>query len=55
MFLLGFAKSELDNIDDDQLAALKKIAAAVLGNDDEAIATAVNGGTLWEIDYDDEA
>ena len=55
VFLLGFAKSELDNIDDDQLAALKKIAAAVLCNDDEAIATAVNGGTLWEIDYDDEA
>ena len=55
VFLLGFAKSELDNIDDDQLAALKKIAAAVLGNDDDAIATAVNGGTLWEIDYDDEA
>ena len=55
VFLLGFAKSERDNIDDDQLAALKKIAAAVLGNDEEAIATAVKGGTIWEIDYDGEA
>ena len=55
VFLLGFAKSEVDNIDDDQLAALKKLAAAVLGHTDQTLAAALGGGTLWEIDYDDEA
>ena len=54
VFLLGFAKNELDNIADDELAVLKKMAAATLGHDDRAIAKAITDGSLWEIDYDDE-
>ena len=54
VFLLGFAKSERDNIDDDELADLRKIGAAALNNDEAAIDAAIAASKLWEIDYDDE-
>ena len=54
VFLLGFAKSERDNIDDDELAALRKLGAAALSNDEAAIEAAIAASKLWEIDYDDE-
>ena len=54
VFLLGFAKNEIDNIADDELAVLKNLAAATLGHDDRAIAKAITDGSLWEIGYDDE-
>ena len=53
VFLLGFAKSEQDNIDDDELADLKKVGAAALGNTEPAIDSAVEAQTLWEIDHDE--
>ena len=53
-FLLGFAKSERDNIDDDELADLRKLGAAALSNDEAAIDGALAASKLWEIDYDDE-
>ena len=53
VFLLGFAKSEQDNIDDDELADLKKVGAAALGNTEAAIDSAVEAQTLWEIDHDE--
>lgn len=54
VFLLGFAKSERDNIDDDELTDLRKLGAAALTNDEAAIDAAVAASTLWEMDYDDE-
>ena len=53
VFLLGFAKSEQDNIDDDELADLKKVGAAALGNTEPAIDSAIEAQTLWEIDHDE--
>ena len=53
VFLLGFAKSEQDNIEDDELADLKKVGAAALGNTDAAIDSAIEAQTLWEIDHDE--
>ena len=50
-FLLGFAKNERDNVDDDVLDDLKKLGAAVLGNDEAALAVASKRGTLVEISY----
>ena len=54
VFLLGFAKSERDNIDDDELADLRKLGAAALSNDEAAIDGALAASKLWEIDYDDK-
>ncbi len=50
MFLLGFAKNERDNIDDDQLASLKKIAAGWLGASAPIIDAAIAEGALVEIE-----
>ena len=52
--LHGFAKSERDNIDDDELADLRKLGAAALNNDEAAIDAAIAASKLWEIDYVDE-
>ena len=54
VFLVGFAKSGLDNIADDELAQLKTLCAAALAQDDKTTAAALACGILWEIDYDDE-
>ena len=50
VFLLGFAKNERDNIDDDQLASLKKIAAGWLGASTPIIDAAIAEGALVEIE-----
>jgi hypothetical protein len=50
VFLLGFAKNERDNIDDDQLASLKKIAAGWLGASAPIIDAAIAEGALVEIE-----
>lgn len=49
VFLLGFAKNERDNIDDDELATLKDLAAAWLTADDKAIEKAMAAGVLVEV------
>jgi hypothetical protein len=48
-FVRGFAKNELDNIRDDELAALKILAAQMLAYDDAALALALSEGILMEI------
>jgi hypothetical protein len=53
VFLLGFAKNERANIDDDELATLKDLAAAWLAADDKAIDRAIAAGVLVEV-CDDE-
>src|SRR5271154_3800528 len=40
-FVHGFAKSEQDNIRDDELAAFKMLAAEMLGYDEAALARAI--------------
>jgi hypothetical protein len=49
-FLLGFAKSERANIDDDELAALKRRAAGLLGAADQALDAMISGEDLMEVD-----
>src|ERR1700683_1281320 len=44
-FVHGFAKKDQDNIQDDELAALKLLASEMLSYDDQAIAKAVESGT----------
>lgn len=53
-FVHGFAKNDQDNIDSNELAALKKLASEMLSYDDEAIAKAVEFGTLTEVMCDDK-
>jgi hypothetical protein len=48
-FVHGFAKSDRDNIRDDELAALKKLAGELLSFDDGALATAIMAGVLTEV------
>jgi len=49
VFLFGFAKSKLDNIDDDQLATLKEIAALWLAANAQKIERAIKDGLLIEV------
>ena len=49
IFLLGFAKSERSDIDEDELRALRRIAQAWLGMDDPDIDHAVEAGELHEV------
>lgn len=48
-FVHGFAKKDQDNIEDNELAALKLLASQMLSYDDHAIASAVESGTLIEV------
>jgi hypothetical protein len=54
-FVHGFAKNEKDNIDDDELAALRKLAAAMLAYDDAALSQALANKTLIEVRCHEEA
>lgn len=54
MFVYGFAKRERDNIEPDELATLREIAAAWLAADTKQIAEALNEGALKEVAYDEE-
>lgn len=49
-FMFGFAKTERDNIGDDELKMLKQLAAALLNMDTPAIAEAKKRSELVEID-----
>ena len=48
-FMFGFAKSERDNIREDELKMLRQLAAALLRMDDPAIVEARNRSELVEI------
>lgn len=49
VFLYGFAKKERDDIEDDELRALKRIADALLAIDQVALERAVKEGQLLEV------
>ncbi len=49
VFVRGFAKNEEDNILDDELAMLKKLAAELLAYDADALTKAVIAGVLIEV------
>lgn len=50
VFLYGFAKSEQENIDPDELLTLREIGAAWLAADDAMLAKALSDGTVQEVD-----
>jgi hypothetical protein len=54
VFLYGFAKNERDNIDDRELADLKRLARLYLTYTDARIATALEHAELQEMRYDDQ-
>jgi hypothetical protein len=54
VFLFGFAKSERENIDDDELATLRDIAKGWLEANAGALARAVADGLIQEMEYDEE-
>ena len=49
-FLLGFAKSARANIDDDELAALRRRAAGLLAAADQALDRMIADEDLTEVD-----
>jgi hypothetical protein len=52
VFLHGFAKSERDNVDDDELATLRDIAKGWFEADAQALAGAIADGLIQEVTYD---
>lgn len=54
VFLYGFAKSERDNINESELADLKKLAKHYLAYSDAQIATALASAELTEVICDEE-
>jgi hypothetical protein len=50
----GFAKSEKDNIETDELVALKKLAGELLAYDDKTLARVVASGVLREVKCDEK-
>jgi hypothetical protein len=54
VFVHGFAKNEKDNIERDELAALKKLAAGLLAYDDKTLARALATGALVEVTCDEK-
>jgi hypothetical protein len=54
VFLYGLAKSERDNIDDRDLADLKKLAKHLLSYSDTDIAVALDRSELTELPYDEQ-
>jgi hypothetical protein len=54
IFLHGFAKNEKDNIEREDLAALKRLAAEMLAYDGKTMARAVASGVLLEVTCDEK-
>jgi hypothetical protein len=54
VFLFGFAKSERENVDDDELETLRDIAKAWLAADAKALARALQQGLIQEVRYGEE-
>ena len=53
VFLYGFAKSERDNVDDDELETVRDIAKGWLAASTDQIAKALADGLINEVDYDE--
>ncbi len=54
-FVHGFAKNEQDNIDDDDLVALRKLATTMLAYNEAALGSALENKTLIEVNCDEKA
>lgn len=52
VFMDGFAKNEKDNIEDDELYALKMYGSAWLNADEKSIVISLKEGKLVEIKYE---
>ncbi|MFX4462450.1 type II toxin-antitoxin system RelE/ParE family toxin, partial [Acinetobacter baumannii] len=52
VYLFGFAKSDRDNIDDDELEALRTRGRAFLALSAAQITKAIAEGDMMEVDYD---
>ena len=53
-FVHGFAKNETDNIEKDELVALKKLAGELLAYDDKTLARVIAAGALVEVPCDEK-
>jgi hypothetical protein len=53
IFVHGFAKNKKDNIEKDELVALKKLAAELLAYDDKTLARVLASGVLVEVKCDE--
>lgn len=49
VFMFGFAKNERDNVDDDELRLMKRLASAFLEMDDRMLRQALTSGEILEI------
>lgn len=54
IFVHGFAKNETDNIERDELVALKRLASDLLAYDKKTLARVVASGVLLEVNCDEE-
>jgi len=54
VFLFGFAKSERENLDDDELAYWQRVGRTYLGLDDDGIETAIAADELIEVSHGEE-
>lgn len=54
IFLYGFAKNEKENINEEELYDLKKLASRLLSYDDHELATALTAKELIEVPYGDK-
>ena len=51
VFMFGFAKNERDNVDDDELRLMKRLASAFLEMDDRLLRQALTSGEILEIHH----
>jgi hypothetical protein len=54
IFLFGFAKSERENLNNDELAQWRRIGRAYLGLDDEGLEAAIAAHELMEVSYGEQ-
>ena len=54
VFLYGFAKSEKDNIDDEELSDLRKLASHILALNDLQLEAALAANEMSEVPYEGE-
>lgn len=52
-FVYGFAKSDQDNISQNELQAFRELASEMLALDDKALTAAVENGTITEVTYNE--
>ena len=55
VFLFGFAKNERDNVDDDELEALRGRGQVFLALSTEQLAQLLTEGDLTEVEYDEKS